>query len=158
MNEQDTGNPGLPAVSTRYLGLGRGLEWMTPKLCVLDTNITNLISWFGQQLILTPFLIAESPPKRGFNLYATDGRFRAASYKAQQPRPRSRTGTPGPGALVYSNVLLAYMSRRLIGELIGYSWSGVRPSSVVVVVHNAQRSSPKPLGQSKSKFMWSLLG
>ena len=52
--------------------------------------------------------------------------------------------------------LLAHLSRRLIGELIGYSWSGVRPS---VVVHNAQRSSSlKPLGQSKPNFMWSLLG
>ena len=29
-----------------------------------------------------------------------------------------------------------------------------RPS----VVHNAQRSSPKPLGQSKPNFLWSLLG
>ena len=48
--------------------------------------------------------------------------------------------------------LLAHLSRRLIGELIGYSWSGV-------VLHNAQRSSsPKPLGQSKPNFMWSLLG
>ena len=28
---------------------------------------------------------------------------------------------------------LAHLSRRLIGELIGYPWSGVRPSSVVVV-------------------------
>ena len=28
-------------------------------------------------------------------------------------------------------ILLAHLSRRLIGELIGYSWSGVRPSSVV---------------------------
>ena len=26
---------------------------------------------------------------------------------------------------------LAHLSRRLIGELIGYPWSGVRPSSVV---------------------------
>ena len=26
--------------------------------------------------------------------------------------------------------ILAHLSRRLIGELIGYSWSGVRPSSV----------------------------
>ena len=26
---------------------------------------------------------------------------------------------------------LAHLSQRLIGELIGYSWSGVRPSSVV---------------------------
>ena len=29
-------------------------------------------------------------------------------------------------------MFLAHLSQRLIGELIGYSWSGVRPSSVVV--------------------------
>ena len=29
-----------------------------------------------------------------------------------------------------SGVFLAHLSHRLIGELIGYSWSGVRPSSV----------------------------
>ena len=39
---------------------------------------------------------------------------------------------------------LAHLSQRLIGELIGYSWSGVRPSSVVVrrpssVVNNFKR-------------------
>ena len=28
-------------------------------------------------------------------------------------------------------ILLAHLSQRLIGELIGYPWSGVRPSSVV---------------------------
>ena len=46
---------------------------------------------------------------------------------------------------------LAHLSRRLIGELIVYPWSGVRrPSSV----HNAQTSSsPKPLGRSKPNFM-----
>ena len=58
-------------------------------------------------------------------------------------------------------VFLAHLSRRLIGELIGYPWSGVRPSVVCrpSSVHNAQRSSsPKPLGQSKPNFMWSLLG
>ena len=53
---------------------------------------------------------------------------------------------------------LAHLSRRLIGELIVYQWSGVRrrrPSSV----HNAQTSSSqKPLGRSKPNFMWSLLG
>ena len=58
--------------------------------------------------------------------------------------------------------LLAHLSRRLIGELIVYQWSGVRRPSVrpsSVVVHNAQRSSsPKPLGRSKPNFMWSLLG
>ena len=31
-----------------------------------------------------------------------------------------------------SKLLLAHLSRRLIGELIVYQWSGVRPSSVVV--------------------------
>ena len=53
-------------------------------------------------------------------------------------------------------VFLAHLSRRLIGELIVYPWSGVRrPSSV----HNAQTSSSqKPLGRSKPNFMWSLLG
>ena len=61
--------------------------------------------------------------------------------------------------------LLAHLSRRLIGELIVYQWSGVRPSYVVRrpssvgVVHNAQRSSsPKLLVRSKPNFMWSLLG
>ena len=59
---------------------------------------------------------------------------------------------------------LAHLSRRLIGELIVYQWSGirrrpsVRPSSSVVV-HIAQTSSSqKPLGRSKPNFMWSLLG
>ena len=32
--------------------------------------------------------------------------------------------------LLFSFLLLAHLSRRLICELIGYSWSGVRPSSV----------------------------
>ena len=57
---------------------------------------------------------------------------------------------------------LAHLSQRLIGELIGYSWSGVRPlASSVGVVRRKQfqtSSSPKPLGQSKPNFMWSLLG
>ena len=42
------------------------------------------------------------------------------------------------GAEIYFCLLflfsfLAHLSRRLIGELIGYSWSGVCPSSAVVV-------------------------
>ena len=59
---------------------------------------------------------------------------------------------------------LAHLSQRLIGELIGYSWSGVRPSSVVRRPSSVRRkqfqtsSSPKPLGRSKPNFMWSLLG
>ena len=44
-----------------------------------------------------------------------------------------------------------------------YSKPMVQPSSsirrsVVVVVHNAQRSSPKPLDKSKPNCMWRLLG
>ena len=55
--------------------------------------------------------------------------------------------------------ILAHLSRRLISELIGYSWSGLRPSSGIRRPSNAQRSSsPKPLGQLKPNFMWSLLG
>ena len=51
---------------------------------------------------------------------------------------------------------LAHLSRRLTGELIVYPCSVVRPS---VVRHpQFQRSSPlKPLGQSKSNLMWSIL-
>ena len=53
---------------------------------------------------------------------------------------------------------LAHLSQRLIGELIGYSWSGVRPSSSSVRRKQFQTSSsPKPLGRSKPNFMWSLL-
>ena len=40
------------------------------------------------------------------------------------------------------SVFLAHLSQRLIGELKGYSWSGVRPSSVDVrqsVVNNFKR-------------------
>ena len=55
---------------------------------------------------------------------------------------------------VFSADYLAHLSRRLIGELIGYSWSAVRPSSV----HNANRSSPKPLGQSKPNLCRASLG
>ena len=63
---------------------------------------------------------------------------------------------------------LAHLSRRLIGELIVYQWSGVRrrrpsvrpsSSSSSVFVHNAQTSSSqKPLGRSNPNFMWNLLG
>ena len=55
---------------------------------------------------------------------------------------------------------LAHLSRRLIGELIVYPWSGVRrPSVRPSSVHNAQTSSShKPLGGLKPNFMWILLG
>ena len=50
--------------------------------------------------------------------------------------------------------LLAHLSRRLIGELVGYPWTSVRPSFSVSVVHNAQTSfSQKLLGQSKPDNM-----
>ena len=49
--------------------------------------------------------------------------------------------------------LLAHLSRRHIGELIGYSWSGVRPS--VVVRRRSQCSkifSSETAGPIKPKF------
>ena len=54
---------------------------------------------------------------------------------------------------------LAHLSRRLIGELKVYPWSGVRRRRPSIVVHNAQTSSSqKLLGQLKPNFVWSLLG
>ena len=51
-------------------------------------------------------------------------------------------------------LILAHLSRRLIGELIGYSWPGVRPSSYSVRRKQFQTpSSPKPLARSKPNFM-----
>ena len=51
-------------------------------------------------------------------------------------------------------ICLAHLSQRLIGELIVYPFTVV----VVVFVGYFQTSSPpKPLGQSKPNFMWSLL-
>ena len=56
-------------------------------------------------------------------------------------------------------LFLAHLSQRLIGELIVYSCSGVRPSVVVRRRPQFQASSsPKPLARSKANFMWSLLG
>ena len=52
---------------------------------------------------------------------------------------------------------LAHLSRRLTGEIIGYPWIR-RPSSSVRRSHFQTSSPPKPLGQSKPNFMWSLLG
>ena len=53
-------------------------------------------------------------------------------------------------------LFLAHLSRRLIW------WAyriGRPPSSVVVIVHTLWKSSPqKPLGQSKSNFIWSFYG
>ena len=37
---------------------------------------------------------------------------------------------------------LAHLSRRLIGELIGYSWSGVRPSSTISNSNISATSGP----------------
>ena len=33
--------------------------------------------------------------------------------------------------MINCDIFLAHLSQRLIGELIGYSWSGVRPSASV---------------------------
>ena len=56
-----------------------------------------------------------------------------------------------------SKLLLAHLSRRLTGELIGYPWIRRRRPSVVRS-HFQTSSSLKPLGKSKPNFMWSLLG
>ena len=46
---------------------------------------------------------------------------------------------------------------KLTGELIVYTCSVVVVVVVVVVVHTFQTSPLKPLGQSKPKFMWSIV-
>ena len=68
-------------------------------------------------------------------------------------------GLHGPNGRA-RQLLLAHLSQRLIGELIGYPWSGVRrrPSSSVRRKQFQTSSSQKPLGRSKPNFMWSLLG
>ena len=84
----------------------------------------------------------------------TQGRqYRKLNENEQQNKPQKsyRLGNDGNKLL---GGLLAHLSRRLIGELVGYPWSSVRPSSSVGVVHNAQTSfSPKMLGQSKPDCM-----
>ena len=52
-----------------------------------------------------------------------------------------------------SLIFLAHLSQRLIGELIGCSWSGVRRRKQFQT-----SSTPKRLARSKPNFMWSLLG
>ena len=55
------------------------------------------------------------------------------------------------GVITFAQTFLAHVSRRLIGELLGYSWSGLHPSTVFrpsVVVNNVQTySSLKPLAR-----------
>ena len=89
----------------------------------------------------------------------TQGRqYRKLNENEQQNKPQKnyRLGNDGNKQL---GGLLAHLSQRLIGELVGYPWSSVRPSSSVGVVHNVQTSfSPKLLVQSKPDCMWILLG
>ena len=84
----------------------------------------------------------------------TQGRqYRKLNENEQQNKPQKsyRLGNDDNKLL---GGLLAHLSRRLIGELVGYPWSGVHPSSSVGVIHNAQTSfSPKLLGQSKPDCM-----
>ena len=84
----------------------------------------------------------------------TQGRqYRKLNENEQQNKPQKsyRLGKDGNKLL---GGLLAHLSRRLIGELVGYPWSGVRKSSFIGVVNNAQTSfSLKPLGQSKPDCM-----
>ena len=67
-------------------------------------------------------------------------------------------GAPHKTKFAFFNHFLAHLSQSLIGELIVYQWSGVRPSVVCLVrPHYETSSSLKPLGRSKPNFMWSLL-
>ena len=66
-------------------------------------------------------------------------------------RPDATTGFNGyregynvkNSVITFDRTFLAHLSRRLIGELSGYSWSGVHPSTVFLpsVFHNVQTSS-----------------
>ena len=50
-----------------------------------------------------------------------------------RPRYQVRVSrTIGPLVYFLFNRFLAHLSQRLIGELIGYSWSGVRPLSLTI--------------------------
>ena len=63
------------------------------------------------------------------------------------PRKPLGRGRQPPGVKFFSlTVLLVHLSQRLIGELIGYSWSVVRPPSLSVV------NNFKHLLQNKAKF------
>ena len=64
-----------------------------------------------------------------------------AYQKSIKPIPNNNDIYNDIGWLIYNNIgwfdakhpsqqFLVHLSQRLIGELIGYSWSGVRPSSV----------------------------
>ena len=67
----------------------------------------------------------------------TQGRqYRKLNENEQQNKPQKsyRLGNDGNKLL---GGLLAQLSRRLIGELAEYPWSGVRPSSSIGLVHNA---------------------
>ena len=66
-------------------------------------------------------------------------------------RPDATTGFHGNresynvknGVITFARTFLAHLSRRLIGEFLGYSWSGDHPSTVfrLSVVNNVQTSS-----------------
>ena len=60
---------------------------------------------------------------------------------------------------LYGNIAGPYFSAHLSRKLIWWALRIGRPLSYVVVVHTFQTSSPqKPLGQSKSNFIWSFYG
>ena len=61
-----------------------------------------------------------------------------------------------PGASGNSIIFLAHLSRRLIGELIVYPCSGVRPSSVRRRPQFQRSSSLKPLGRLFSYYTYTI--
>ena len=97
------------------------------------------------------------------SLYYLNPKFQASKHLLWLYSPVCVGPGRKPRRTVFSQrgSFLAQLSRRLIGELIVYPWSGVRRTSSVrpSVVHNAKTSSSqKPLDRSKPNFMWSLLG
>ena len=63
------------------------------------------------------------------------------------------------GFSLHRYVFLAHLSKMLIGELIGYPWSGVCRGRRRRCLQQSETSSPmKSLNQSKPNCMWSLLG
>ena len=135
---------------------------------ILTQNTMSLIGFRKTALSLPIFISTHlSMSNDVYNLEWKDETERKGSVLTHKTRlkPSSRSFIADRSKvevlLLFSFVcFLANLSRRLTCELIGYPWirrpSVIRPSSVRP--HFRTSSLPKPLGQSKPNFMWSLLG
>ena len=134
--------------------------------------------WLVRSSEKGPFLSPNSEPARVRSLEKGPGRTLVREVRSSEKglllSPNSepwnvRSSEKGPGRTVRqvrssekgtgpaSISFLAHLSRRLIDELIGYPWSGVRRLSSVVRPQFQMSSPLKPLGQLKPNFMCSLL-